>query len=87
MSAGKHLIDQSYALINLGTNGTGTSTSSVLFSDPLLIRPPGRYTAVAAGTFASLSTGHTGYLPIYIVFTVRFVLLFRFILLFYDRYT
>jgi len=62
VSAGKHWIDQSYALINLGTTNSNSNGGSVIFSDPLPIGPPGGYTNVAVGNFASLSTGHHGVL-------------------------
>lgn len=47
VSAGKHWIDQSYVLINLGTK---SSDGTVIFSDPLPMGPPGGYYQVEAVT-------------------------------------
>ena len=58
VSAGKHWIDQSYALINLGTAPDG----DVTFSKPLALGPPGGYYNVDAAPFASLAAGHHGVL-------------------------
>lgn len=57
VSAGRHWIDQSYALINLGSNSEGA-----IFSDPLPMGPSGGYYNVDVGSFASLPAGHHGVL-------------------------
>jgi hypothetical protein len=57
VSAGKHWIDQTYVLINLGA-----VDGVPVFSDPLPLGPPGGYYQVDATVWPSLAEGHVAVL-------------------------
>jgi len=53
-SAGRHSLDQSFALVNLGLKADGT----IRFSEPLAIGDPGGYYQVDASRLSSLDPAH-----------------------------